>query len=54
MTETMLTALDQEMALLGEAQKPEGSLKSNVLTPDNYLVVVILGNLKLHHRLLKR
>ena len=33
MTETMLTALDQQMALLGEAQKPEGSLTSNVLTP---------------------
>ena len=33
MTETMLIALDQQMALLGEAQKPEGSLTSNVLTP---------------------
>ena len=33
MTETTLTALDQQMALLGEAQKPEGSLTSNVLTP---------------------
>ena len=33
MTETMLTALDQQMALLGEAQKPEGSFTSNVLTP---------------------
>ena len=33
MTETMLTALDQQMALLGEAQKPEGYLTSNVLTP---------------------
>ena len=33
MTETMLTALDQQMALLGEAQKPEGSLTSNVWTP---------------------
>ena len=32
MTETMLTALDQQMALSGEAQKPEGSLTSNVLT----------------------
>ena len=29
----MLTALDQQMALSGEAQKPEGSLTSNVLTP---------------------
>ena len=33
MTQTMLTALDQQMALSGEAQKPEGSLTSNVLTP---------------------
>ena len=33
MTETMLTALDQQMALSGEAQKPEGSLISNFLTP---------------------
>ena len=33
MTETMLTALDQQMALLGEVQKPEGSLTGNVLTP---------------------
>ena len=33
MTETMLTDLDQQIALLGEAQKPKGSLTSNVLTP---------------------
>ena len=33
MTETMLTALDQQMALLNEAQKSEGSLIDNVLTP---------------------
>ena len=33
MTETMLTALDQQMALLGEVQKPKGSLTSNVLIP---------------------
>ena len=33
MTETILTALDQKMALLGEVQKPMGSLTSNVLTP---------------------
>ena len=32
MTETKLTALDQQMALLDEAQKPKGSLTSNVLT----------------------
>ena len=33
MKETKLTALDQQMALSGEAQKPKGSLTSNVLTP---------------------
>ena len=33
MTETMLTALDQQMALLDEAQKSEGSLSSNLLIP---------------------
>ena len=33
MTETMLTALDQQMALSGEAEKPKGSLTSNILTP---------------------
>ena len=32
MTETMLTALAQQVASPGEAQKPEGSLTSNVLT----------------------
>ena len=32
MTETMLTALDQQMALSSKAQKPEGSLTDNVLT----------------------
>ena len=32
MTETMLTALDQQMSLSTEAQKPEGSLTNNVLT----------------------
>ena len=33
MTETMLTALDQQMALSGKAQKPKGSLASNIPTP---------------------
>ena len=33
MTETVLTTLDQQMALSGEAQEPKGSLKSNVFTP---------------------
>ena len=32
MTETMLTALDQQMALSSEVQKPEDSLSDNVLT----------------------
>ena len=33
MTETMLTVLDQQMALSDEAWKPEGSLTSNLLIP---------------------
>ena len=33
MTETMLTALDQQVALSGKAQRPKGSLTDNVLTP---------------------
>ena len=33
MTETMLTALDQQMSLSGDIQKPEGFLTGNVLTP---------------------
>ena len=33
MTETMLTALDQQIALSGEAQRPEDSLVSKLLTP---------------------
>ena len=33
MTETMLTPLDNQMALSGKVQKPEGSLMSNILTP---------------------
>ena len=32
MTETMLTTLDQQMALSTEAQKPEGSLTDNIVT----------------------
>ena len=32
MTETMLTTLDQQMALSTEAQKPEGSLADNLVT----------------------
>ena len=31
MTKNMLTSLDQQMVLSGEAQKPEGSLMSNTL-----------------------
>ena len=33
MTETMLTALDQQMALSDKTQKAQGSLTSNILTP---------------------
>ena len=33
MTETMLTALDKQMALSDTAQKPEGSSLSTFLTP---------------------
>ena len=33
MTETMLTALDQQMALSDEAQKPKGSSMSKLLNP---------------------
>ena len=33
MTETMLTTLDQQMALSGKVQKHEGSLTSNILIP---------------------
>ena len=33
MTETMLTALDQQMALSDKTQKPEGSLMSKLLIP---------------------
>ena len=33
MTETVLTALDQQMALSDEAQKPKGSFMNKLLTP---------------------
>ena len=32
MMETMLTALDQQMAMSSDAQKPEGSLNGNIMT----------------------
>ena len=32
MTETMLTALDQQMPMSSDAQKPEGSLNGNIMT----------------------
>ena len=54
MTETMLTALDQQMALLGEAQKPEGSLISNVLTPRQLSGSSNIGKSKTTSRLLMR
>ena len=37
MTETMLTALDWQMALSSEVQKPEGSLTDNVLTTEQLI-----------------
>ena len=46
MTETMLTALDQQMALSSEAQKPEGSLTDNVLTPGQILGSSNIGEFK--------
>ena len=33
MTETILTALDQQMTLSDKTQKPEGSLMSKLMTP---------------------
>ena len=46
MTETMLTALDQQMALSSEAQKPEGSLPDNVLTPGQIVGSSNIGEFK--------
>ena len=46
MTETMLTALDQQMALSSEAQKPEGSLTDNVLTPGQKVGSSNIGEFK--------
>ena len=46
MTETMLTALDQQMALSSEAQKPEGSLTDNVLTPGQIVGSSNIGEFK--------
>ena len=46
MTETMLTALDQQMALSSKAQKPEGSLTDNVLMPGQIVGSSNIGELK--------
>ena len=46
MTETMLTALDQQMPLSSKAQKPEGSLMDNVLTPGQILGSSNVGEFK--------
>ena len=54
MTATMLTALDQQMALSGKAQKLKGSLTSNILILDKYLVMVTLENPKLYPGILLR
>ena len=46
MTDTMLTALDQQMALSSKAQKPEGSLTDNVLIPGQIIGSSNIGELK--------
>ena len=46
MTETMLTTLDQHMALSNKAQKPEGSLADNVLTPEQIVGSSNVGDFK--------
>ena len=46
MTETMLTALDQQMALSSKAQKPEGSLTDNVLIPGQIVGSSNVGEIK--------
>ena len=46
MTETMLTTLDQQMALSSKAQKPEGSLTDNVLTPGQIIGSSNVGEFK--------
>ena len=46
MTETMLTTLDQQMALPSKAQKPEGSLTDNVLTPGQIVGSSNVGEVK--------
>ena len=46
MTETMLTALNQQMALSSKAQKPKGSLTDNVLTPGQIVGGSNIGEFK--------
>ena len=46
MTETMLNTLDQQMALASNAQKPEGSLTDNVLTPEQIVGSSDIGEFK--------
>ena len=46
MTETMLSTLDQQMALSSKAQKPEGSLTDNVLTPGQIVGSSNVGEFK--------
>ena len=50
MTETMLTTLDQQMALSSEVQKPEGSLTDNVLTPGQILGSSNIGEFKTRYQ----
>ena len=46
MSETMLTALDQQMALSSKAQKPDGSLTDNVLIPGQIVGSSNVGEVK--------
>ena len=46
MTESVLTALDQQMALSSKAQKPEGFLTDNVLTPGQIVGSSNIGEFK--------
>ena len=46
MTETMLTALDQQMALSSKVQKPKGSLTDNVLTSGQIVGSSNIGEFK--------
>ena len=50
MTETMLTTFDQQMALSSKAQKSEGSLTDNVLTPGQIVGSSNIGEFKTRYQ----